>query len=155
MIGLSISATFGGAISEMNTADAIPSGTAIIIAPAVTRSVPNKSGKSPNMGGSDVGYQFFPVRKSKNGMSLKSAAPSPNRNKEIRIRITTVTALTASRRDSIANSLDLLLFNILSHHVLCYWNVPDFQHNFLSCRAHHKVNELFCRACWFSIRIEV
>ena len=47
-----------GAISAMKSALAIPMGIEIIPAPAVTRIDPRMSGKIPNCGGSEIGYQF-------------------------------------------------------------------------------------------------
>jgi hypothetical protein len=66
-IGFIICAILGSASSDIYTAVAIPSGTEMIMAPAVTISEPVKSGSRPNFGGVDVGYQKLPVMKERMG----------------------------------------------------------------------------------------
>lgn len=80
-----------------------------IIAPAVTISEPRSKGNNPNCSFTDVGYQNFPVRKSRRDVSLKRSKLSLNKKRQIRKRIMTVRALTENRTDSIDFSLYFLL----------------------------------------------
>jgi hypothetical protein len=107
--GFSKSSNFGFAISEIYIAQAIPKGTAKIIAPAVTRREPKNSGSSPNCLFTDVGYQNFPVRKSNKEVLLKRSKLSLNRKRHIRKRMTTVSVLTENSPNSMIFSLYFLL----------------------------------------------
>jgi hypothetical protein len=86
-------------------AAAIPRGTAKKIAPAVTIREPKKRGNNPNCLLTDVGYQNFPVRKSRRDVALKRSKLSLNKKRHIRKRMTTVRALTEKSTDSIVFSL--------------------------------------------------
>jgi hypothetical protein len=60
-------------------AQAIPRGIEKIIAPAVTIREPKSRGNKPNCLFKDVGYQNFPVRKSRRDVSLKRSKLSLNK----------------------------------------------------------------------------
>ena len=61
-----------------------PSGMAIIPEKTVTANEATIRGKIPKSGGSDVGYQYLPRRKSLTETVLKIGSPSLKRNSMIR-----------------------------------------------------------------------
>jgi hypothetical protein len=66
---------------------------------------PKKRSNNPNCLLTGVGYQNFPVRKSRRDVSLKRSKLFLNKKRHIRKRMTTLRALTEKSADSIVFSL--------------------------------------------------
>jgi len=98
---------------------ASPNGTAIIIAPNVTKNVPTIMGAAPKKPAE--GYQLVPKRKSVKGTSPKNEIPLVNKNKII--KNTNIVAREAKINNNIFTSLSLS-FNFLGSN-LCIKNVSS------------------------------
>src|SRR3989338_6294980 len=81
----------------------MPSGTAITTAPSVTRRDPSINGRMPSLGGSDMGYQCCPAKKSERPMLLNKNTPSFRRKMNMRATNTMEATHLANMRRSIRN----------------------------------------------------
>ena len=96
-----------GAISAMYRAAAMPMGTEMAAAPSVTSSEPRISGRMPKRGGSEIGYQLLPKRKSPTLSPRKRERPSRSRNKNISSTNTTENTPLSRMAFSMNHSLSL------------------------------------------------
>ena len=96
MVGFRIPYSHFGQIFAINTAVNMPIGTPNIIAPAVTYKLPIIIGKMPNDGGTSLGDQSMPSKKSIKPISAIVGIPPANRNTHI-----SPTATMAARADSV------------------------------------------------------
>ncbi len=96
-----------GAISAINNAAAMPMGTEMAAAPKVTSSEPRISGRIPKRGGSEMGYQLLPKRKSITLSPRNSENPSRSKKRKIS-KTKTTEKIPLSRMDfSMTHSFSL------------------------------------------------
>src|SRR3989338_2228481 len=86
----------------------MPSGTDITTAPSVTRRDPSINGRMPNLGGSEMGYQWRPANKSERPMLLNKNPPSFRRKMNMRATNTMEATPLAKMSRSMKNSFTFL-----------------------------------------------
>ena len=124
-----------GAISAMYRAAAMPMGTEMAAAPSVTSSEPRISGRMPKRGGSEMGYQLLPKRKSITLSPRKRENPSRSRNRKISRTKTTENMPLSRMAFSMNHSFSLRRrMDFIACYLLVHRHEIDLGHDLLPFR---------------------